>query len=886
MAKFDFKQFLLAKGEKVALGVGLAGLGLFGVLGVMNAVSAESPSKVSSTLTGGAQNVKTKIANPNGTAPPLPEWVTSKGAAFREIDAEPFEAKANFFEPVDFPSRLRENPKVLGITTAQLDLVRAPMKAFDIRVLPDGSRQIGILSKVKIDQTSSKAVSDMLKNSAVKDRVSGQRPKPQNRPQPPGGLPGSPFGGGRGGMPGGPGGGGPGMPSAPGGPGGPGGAAGPGSPDGGMGGMMGSMFGGSGRFNQQGERFEATVAYVPVDEFDKRQGAVPAFTVYPLRMVVVHASFPLKEQLEEVKRALRLHNIEEARQLSIPGAAGATSGGLGSPAAPGAGAGKNMGVGGLGSPDAGGPGGPGGPAGGMGMSTGSAGGPIFAGFEVERRVTAPNGQRFDWAPYNHEDVYVDKIWSRKVADQPDDGYLSYFLRYDQMMAMPLPALAEGLSAYPEVRLPPIVAAVKKMKELAKPKIDPSAQQKKFGGQTGGQNPFLPQAGAGGGAGPAAGAGAGGLSDFLGNMGMAPGAGSSPASPGAPPGGYGGRGMQGPPPIGPGPGAGGRYGQGMQSGRGGQGMPMKPGGGPGMPYGPGMPGMPGGPNQYAQAPQTDTPEKDHLLLRFIDPDVQPGFTYQYRIRVKVKNPNFQRKDVGRPDDALHEILFGDWVRIDTTVTVTSELNLYAADPAKHAEKVREKYKDANVINLLDNKNGDQPVVQVQQWLEQVNIESKREPVGTWVVGDVPVQRGEFIGRKQVVSLPMWSAEKGTYILQELPRYKVWKAKEQPKGLLVDFSTPYILVDYEGGKVRPVVADRRVEDEASSEMLVLRPDGSLTVHSSLEDMADKDRTERNQKWEDWVKAVEEKTLQVGLPTQPGGDDSGKFQRGAGGSGSPDK
>ena len=49
MAKFDFKQFLLAKGEKVALGVGLAGLGLFGVLGVMNAVSAESPSKVSST---------------------------------------------------------------------------------------------------------------------------------------------------------------------------------------------------------------------------------------------------------------------------------------------------------------------------------------------------------------------------------------------------------------------------------------------------------------------------------------------------------------------------------------------------------------------------------------------------------------------------------------------------------------------------------------------------------------------------------------------------------------------------------------------------------------------------------------------------------------------
>ena len=55
-----------------------------------------------------------------------------------------------------------------------------------------------------------------------------------------------------------------------------------------------------------------------------------------------------------------------------------------------------------------------------------------------------------------------------------------------------------------------------------------------------------------------------------------------------------------------------------------------------------------------------------------------------------------------------------------------------------------------------------------------------------------------------------------------------------------------------------------------------------------IADKDRQDRAKKWEDWVKAVAEKTQQVGLPTQPGGDNSGKFQRGGSGGtggGSPD-
>jgi hypothetical protein len=295
---------------------------------------------------------------------------------------------------------------------------------------------------------------------------------------------------------------------------------------------------------------------------------------------------------------------------------------------------------------------------------------------------------------------------------------------------------------------------------------------------------------------------------------------------------------------------------------------------------------GGPGGYGQPQpvQTDSPERDHVLIRFFDADIQPGFTYQYRIRVKMKNPNFGRRDVGRPDDARQEILFGDWMPIRDRVTVTSELNLYATDPVEYKDRIREKYKDQAVVNLLDNRNGTVPVVQIQSWMEQVKIEgTKREPIGTWVVGEVPVFRGEYIGRRQLVPLPMWSAEKGTYILQELPKYKVWRAREQPKGLLVDFTTRNLLVDYEGGKVRPQVGDRSIDDEAGTELLVLRPDGSVVVRSSVADMEDKDRRDRFKKWEEWLENVKKATEQRGQPFSPGEGDSG-FGRPGGGPGGP--
>ena len=142
-----------------------------------------------------------------------------------------------------------------------------------------------------------------------------------------------------------------------------------------------------GGFSQQGERYEATVTYIPVDDFDKQPNRIPAFTVYPIRMVVVHASFPLREQLEEIKRALRLNTIEEARQQSIPGT---NDGRRGCP-----GRRRSHRVVPVEDGDDRGPA--------AERVAAASGGPMFAGFEVERRITAPNGHDYDWAKYDHEE---------------------------------------------------------------------------------------------------------------------------------------------------------------------------------------------------------------------------------------------------------------------------------------------------------------------------------------------------------------------------------------------------------------------------------------------------------------------------------------------------
>ncbi|OWK36159.1 hypothetical protein [Fimbriiglobus ruber] len=817
MAKVNFVDILLQKGEKIALIAGGVLGGLLLILGFVQLVTAESSKDNIDKFATTKKNLDAALGQPGDPAPPLPDWVSKSGVTV-PVNSSDFPMGGTPFEPIHMPNMLRDNPKVLAIKEYQLDLILAPMRSLDVTA----NNEIGVLIEARKGDSASTQRALLNANSAAKNIV-GSKGRGRIRGGNQGGMMGGPsggmMGGPGGGMMGGPGGG---MMGGPGGGmmGGPGGGMGMGpgggmmgGPGGGMGmgpgGMGGNPFGGPGGGGQfaAAQRDDKTVKYVSIEELanpNPKEAYTLAETVYPLRAVLVHALFPLKEQIEEIQRALRARSPEEAVYLSQYN----------------------------------------------GMS-----GPVFAGFDVERRVISAgvDPESVPWVDYDHEAEYFKKIGTRAVAEEPVSGYEQFFLRpRDQRMAAPLPSLAEKLGTYPPVLMKSVGEAITKLKELNKQPVPPSEWQKRFQGSPGDNNPYQ-QLGFQntGTAGP-------------GGMGM-------PGGPGGPGG-----------PVG------------FPGGPGRPGMPGGPGG-PGMPGGPGGPGMPGGhasgdpmnPNGMAQA---QMPEAETTLLRFMDLEVTPGLSYQYRIRVKMRNPNFGLKDkVSRPADANIDILYGPWRAIPQIMTIPTETYLFAYDPEEYIKNVKilldghgketsiKKYMDLDEVQ-----NGKRAVIQVQTWMPQVRLEGSRsgEPVGTWVVAEMPVAPGEYVGKRQLVELPLWSAGAANYIVRELaggsrfPNIK--DAKHQPKGWAINFRTNSVLVDFDGGKVKTQVGDRNILDDAESEVLIIRPDGKLIVRRTADDRPDEARTARDTVWIDWLKrAKETKDVTTSGPGGPGGPKTG-FER----------
>ena len=783
MAKKSGGSFFLEKGEKLILGAGILGMVVFLAWGVMSLTAADDPTEIVKKFKSHSQRVVSGVQGEGEDAKKLEDWIV-RPAEFPKVPAAGFALVGPPFEPIHQPDMLRENPRVLGVFDAQLDVIRGPMRALDVLFQsgPTGDPEVllGVLFQA---QTSAKerdavqqSVRQALMNIGYMQRQGGGRtpvrpgfPQPPRQPQPPQPQP-QPMG--TGGMP-------PAMAGA------------------------GDMYG-SGvmapTMNRQRE--DRTVRYYPPEEVGK-QGLPLAETVYPLRAVMVQMAFPLKAQLEEIKRALRLQNLQQAAsEAQIGGAASAMNTGMPMP---------------VGSPPAAGPGGfagAGGPAGSTGNSLYHSGGVQFDGFEVQRRVITASGQDLGWAPYNHYDEYFTKIRSRKIADQPDNPYLLPFLRYDQKLAAPLPQLADNLASYPSLRIPAILEAIR---ELQKQNIQvPTASEweKRFRGSAGDQNPYAPfgQGALGAGVGtPVGGAGAMGAPMPAGN-----------------------------PPVGLPPAAG---------------FPNPR---------PGMDGATGA------GPAIALPEVENLLLRFLDPDVVPGYTYQYQVRMRMKNPNFGKvKDVREPNDAKVEFLEGAWVTLPETIHMPNESFLFAYDSGEYLKKAEATIDEAGkqfvmkqLLEYPEVQQGRRAVVQVQQWMPQVRATGdKIEPVGTWIVSEIPVAIGEYIGKRQLVRLPLWSAGAQNYVLRELTGGvrvdpKRLPDQYQPKGWPVNFRTKSLLVDFEGGQIREQQGSRELRDDSATELLILRPDGKLLLKNSDADMTNKDRETRDKTWDDWLTRVKQR------------------------------
>jgi hypothetical protein len=234
--------------------------------------------------------------------------------------------------------------------------------------------------------------------------------------------------------------------------------------------------------------------------------------------------------------------------------------------------------------------------------------------------------------------------------------------------------------------------------------------------------------------------------------------------------------------------------------------------------------------------------DYCLMRFLDVSVLPGRIYEYRVQVRMANPNHGKTTrVEKESLAEPKELLGPWARVPGAVEVGPELLYYAVD----MKALDPKYPGAPARR---NEVG----FQIHRWIGLHELSGIRPlvfQVADWVVAErVLVSRGEYVGGPQKVKLPVWSPEKGEYVVA---------GKRGGGGVSVDFSPTGdppgrapLLVDFEGGKL----AHKRVVAAAPVEVLMLSADGKLLARNSQADATDPLRRKRH---DDWTKRLDEVT-----------------------------
>jgi hypothetical protein len=273
--------------------------------------------------------------------------------------------------------------------------------------------------------------------------------------------------------------------------------------------------------------------------------------------------------------------------------------------------------------------------------------------------------------------------------------------------------------------------------------------------------------------------------------------------------------------------------------GGSGVPPAAGGGGKPPMGSsgGMPPMGGGGGGVEGGAGAANWERD-ALVRFIDPDVVPGKTYQYVVNVRLANPNF-KKTTEVAYGSLAEIreLVSNWVETPT-ITIPAESYFFAVDQHLVDEMAAGNQPKKTPTKDPYQLAKDQTTFQIHQWTQTARKENTVLMIGDWAVAErVAVRRGESIGFQAFVQVPAWKAEKDSFEVPLIrdPTVKDPKRAGMKPGLLMDFkldSERPVLVDFAGGK-RYKGTTTTVDEETAVEALILSPDGKLTVKNSRAD-----------------------------------------------------
>jgi hypothetical protein len=264
---------------------------------------------------------------------------------------------------------------------------------------------------------------------------------------------------------------------------------------------------------------------------------------------------------------------------------------------------------------------------------------------------------------------------------------------------------------------------------------------------------------------------------------------------------------------------------------------------------------GGVGGLAAQPQQRNNAAPVWIFQFIDPTIEPGHCYRYRVQLKAENPNKGKKDlVAIPSAASVDELVSDWFEIPGMVYAPPEEHLYA-----HGDRVKENA-------LIGTSDFDTTVLKFHRWFDFIRVtrsSSRADPVAEWVVADIEAKRGQYVHQEKSFKVPLWSMAFGTYLFRdkingEKPRSMAQYLKRE--NVRVDFSpsTPTLLVDFEGGAgMYRLPSGQNARDESVAEVLLLTDDGKAIVPMARNVSVDKENPERlarEKMWEQWLDEVE--------------------------------
>jgi hypothetical protein len=756
---FDWKKFLMEKGEKIGFGVGVAVLGLMAVVGLKGAFSA-SPTTNADNL-----NKKTAVANDklknnkpsNMEQFKVPEELMNTAASLTPIRPDPdLRAVASLYVPFAPADPKRREPKIESPTEMVVAVLEVQAKAYMFS--SDGKEVMTIKGEgVQGDKNALSGAAKRMNDPSFKTLNAGPRggAGAGGMIQPPQGVG---FGPGiRGQNPG----------------------RGGGQPRRVMDQVIGreqKMGGAAGEASK-----DRSQAWVAIDKLSDQSSVQLADQVMPIHMVLWQGAFPYRKQLEDIMSAIHSPTLSDAAHELH-----------------------------------------------------------FAGFEVQRREIGPDGKRSEWGECG------ERGFAASVRDVVRKTGKRFAKEDPSMEALILHGLVYGLpEQFDERPYPPVT--INELEE-AKKAIESKGQSLAAAQEPGVFDVDEGQEFVGGGSGQGA------KATETGNV-KSP-TGSTPKTGAAPK-------------------------TGVKPGAGDAGELNPRGGAKNVKVG----GAEGTAASSTSNANWEPPE--YCLIRFFDPVAEPGKTYEYRFKVKIKNPNKDKKDVAYEKLASKQYVESNWIELPQRVTIPPDFRFYAVNVKELAAK------DAPGEDLKVYKGGayripgdNQLAVQLQRWVEIYDPAGTKEPVGDWAVAEqVIFQRGEFIGGIQRIQMPIWNWLNHEFVIATHTKERNQKTALVPFTdsdsqcpMLVDFS-PAALSYHKPDETRKVIVD---DKDLPREVLLLSPEGRLFVRNSAIDGADKDRKEHVVLWRDRVKDIRER--EKAQKQKPGteGKDTSPFNK----SGAPGK